>query len=738
MRLNLNDIRYIINESYNRLMLTEISNNAIETLLKKYNPQFVNLMDKTIKELDNWETVQLPPQTIKGRSVSLRTTPQYAGAIILSSLGVTDAEIQQHPNMKIKDYMRLKLLKEFQINRGQGPIKYLRGIIRICCDNNEGINFFTINHAPDKRLLKKFRQIINHIYTNDLDFNEDLNGLTLVQLNKIIGAKMRVSAYKEWLANRKQEEEVQNTFGEYKVVPINSHEEASRYAKYTAWCVTHSQSNYDGYTGDGSRFFFCLKNGFKNVVRRRGEECPLDEYGLSMVSVLIRQNGTVKHITTRWNHDNEGEDNSNLHTLEQVEQILGIPEDVFLADIAPAEFESSDVEEMMKQGIDMGQFLKKGQRKGDMYEVYFESDARKRNIMKDGKLLLKEWYSEIVHFEGNYFRCRKEIDGDYNYVENLCDENGAVFPNDINYILVDIFDEEQEIFNIKSYENNKLNLIKKGETTPLLPRDIKSILGFHQGIGLVNEGGGQYNFINENFEFLWETPNELKIPLYVSKPWNNGVLTIEREGYYTYYDIYNNRLLTSELFQSVAPFEKYIGLVNGQKGRNFVKRNGELVSDEWFRGPVSLENGYFSCRLRGESLLISNKGDIIMRAPYCEFNSFNGRYGCATKNRGLGMVIFDAEGNELHTIEDAEYGEVYGDKFLVTGLNGGLDYNHSILYDINGNTLTNKLTIVRNGDRKTILFDEQKRIYYLADDINHVFQKINNIDDTLSSVQQKL
>jgi hypothetical protein len=457
-----------------------------------------------------------------------------------------------------------------------------------------------------------------------LDFNEDLNGLTLVQLNKMVGAKMRVTAYQEWLANRKQEEEVQDTFGEYKVVPINSHEEASRYAQYTSWCVTHSQSNYDGYTGDGSRFFFCLKNGFENVMKKRGEGCPLDEYGLSMVSVLIRQNGTVKHITTRWNHDNEGEDNPNLNTLEQVEQILGIPQDAFLADIAPAEFESSDVEELINQDIDIRQFLKKGRTKGDMCEVYFESDSRKRNIMKDGKLLLKDWYSEIFYFDGRYFLCRREI-GDYSFMENLCDENGAVFPNDIHYKLIDIFDEDKEIFNIKSYENNKFNLIKKGETTPLLSRDVKNIIGSHQGICLVNEDGGQYNFINENFEFLWETPNELKIPLYLSKPWNNGVLRIERNGYYTYYDIYNNRLLTSELFLSVESFGKYIGMVDSEKGRNFVKRNGELVSDEWFRGTVPLENGYISCLMRGESMLISDKGDVIMKAPYREFNSFNGK-----------------------------------------------------------------------------------------------------------------
>jgi hypothetical protein len=142
--------------------------------------------------------------------------------------------------------------------------------------------------------------------------------------------------------------------------------------------------------------------------------------------------------------------------------------------------------------------------------------------------------------------------------------------------------------------------------------------------------------------------------------------------------------------------------------------------------------------MHGESMLISDKGDIIMKAPYREFNSFNGRYGCATKKSGLGLVIFDAKGNELYTIRDAEYGEVYGDKFLVTGLDGGLDYNHSILYDINGNTLTNRLLIVRSGERKTILFDEEKQTYYLADDINHVFQKIDNIENAISSIRQKL
>ena len=94
------------------------------------------------------------------------------------------------------------------------------------------------------------------------------------------------------------------------MIPINNFEEASKYSSYTSWCVTQTSSAFNQYTSDDAQFFFCLKNGFENIEKNKGEECPLDEYGLSMVSILMNSNGEVKHITTRWNHDNEGEDNS--------------------------------------------------------------------------------------------------------------------------------------------------------------------------------------------------------------------------------------------------------------------------------------------------------------------------------------------------------------------------------------------------------------------------------------------
>lgn len=49
MRLTINDIRYIIKES-KKLLLTEISNNAIETLFKRYMPEYKHLL-KTVEKL---------------------------------------------------------------------------------------------------------------------------------------------------------------------------------------------------------------------------------------------------------------------------------------------------------------------------------------------------------------------------------------------------------------------------------------------------------------------------------------------------------------------------------------------------------------------------------------------------------------------------------------------------------------------------------------------------------------
>jgi hypothetical protein len=78
----------------------------------------------------------------------------------------------------------------------------------------------------------------------------------------------------------------------------------------------------ESYTSGGiGQFYFCLKNGFENVPREKGEGCPLDEYGLSMVSVVVNGDGNLIWCTCRWNHANGGTDN--IMDTKQVSQLIG-------------------------------------------------------------------------------------------------------------------------------------------------------------------------------------------------------------------------------------------------------------------------------------------------------------------------------------------------------------------------------------------------------------------------------
>jgi hypothetical protein len=67
---------------------------------------------------------------------------------------------------------------------------------------------------------------------------------------------------------------------------------------------------YQSYTKNGlGRFYFCLKPRFEKVERIEGEDCPMDDYGKSMIAISVNDDGSLNTCTCRWNHDNGGNDN---------------------------------------------------------------------------------------------------------------------------------------------------------------------------------------------------------------------------------------------------------------------------------------------------------------------------------------------------------------------------------------------------------------------------------------------
>ena len=217
--------------------------------------------------------------------------------------------------VRLVDYFRIYLMKTFDINRGKGPVEYLRGIARIAC---EDLDFFGYNANQSDIAL--FKQLVLFVYNNPDDisikYDSNLNGLSFDEFKKQVNDIRKAF-------NIRMRSKTGNVKGDrkYKVVAINSGSEAEKYGRYTTWCITHG--SYSSYAKNGSRFYFCLEDGFENVKKEVGPGCPLDRYGLSMVSVLIDIDGEPTIITTRWNHEHDGENNENFHTVEQFEKVMG-------------------------------------------------------------------------------------------------------------------------------------------------------------------------------------------------------------------------------------------------------------------------------------------------------------------------------------------------------------------------------------------------------------------------------
>lgn len=176
--------------------------------------------------------------------------------------------------------------------------KFILGATRMYCNGelSDGANISMLN--------KYLRYIASDAHVNEYDQN--LNGLSLEKIDERFGtiAANDLDAEKE--AFSKQDFSLNN---DYDIVPIDSFEDASEYSQYTDWCVTEDPTMYDNYTSGGlGRFYFCLKKGFENVPMEKGDNCPLDEYGLSMVATSVNSDGSCNTITCRWNHANGGND----------------------------------------------------------------------------------------------------------------------------------------------------------------------------------------------------------------------------------------------------------------------------------------------------------------------------------------------------------------------------------------------------------------------------------------------
>ena len=345
----------------------------------------------------------------------------------------------QHQNidMPLIIYYKAKFCSLFDINRGKGPIKYVPGLARISF-KELGLDMTRLidenNYPQEIGTLKNLVRFIECTSELNEKFDEDLNGLSYFELYDKINPMRKT-------ANRLNQErlsslKLKNT--NYRIIPINSQKEASRYRRYTSWCITTMIDQWENYTRFGRRFYFLLKDGFENVPRPSDPAAvgaPFDEYGLSMISVLVDMEGEPAYVTTRYNHEFNGENNPDLYTAEQVQNITGIN---FYKELKPY-----TREELHSMGIipfdEVPELLASGQNIYKMFdemedwsdEFYRISLNDRYNLLnkKSNTLLYRRWYNDIYNFYEGF--AGVELNGKYGFIDKTGRE---VIPCKYDYV----------------------------------------------------------------------------------------------------------------------------------------------------------------------------------------------------------------------------------------------------------------------------------------------------------------
>ena len=363
--------------------------------------------------------------------------------------------------------------------------KFLLGVTRLYMEGqlNNGNAIANLN--------KTLKYIASDAHVNEYDFN--LNGENLDTLVDRFKGVAKDDLETSMNASNARQLTVNNN---YTIVPIDSPEDASKYGKYTSWCVTHDENMYNSYTNNGSgRFYFCLYKGFENEPKIEGEGCPLDNYGLSMIAVSITMEGEVNTITCRWNHDNGG--NDSIMTIEQLEDVIGRN---FYQTFRPYTRDElhakgvvlfDEVQELLNDGkIPEEIFNKVGNFSEGFARVILNNKCNFINT--NNQLLSDTWFDKCGDFYDGFARVR--LNDKYNFINT----NGQLISNTwFDYCFN--FSEGFAIVKL----NNKYNFINtNGQLISNTWFD--SCTEFYDGFACVYLNG-KYNFINTNGQIISNT-----------------------------------------------------------------------------------------------------------------------------------------------------------------------------------------------------------------------------------------
>ena len=246
----------------------------------------------------------------------------------------------QHGMNRFIDFLVLNLKGQVGISHGNGPEQYIVGIARVLCQDLGFYSFGANINGGGIIGFSKLMKLIDKMPEFMLDgevLDKNLNGLTYEELMEKFAPRMEVyrNEVKERLGQGRNVEDKH-----YKIIAINDTVnnqgmvEPDDYGKrvldmldnYTDWCICGQFGlwEYAQYLSNGGKLYILMQDGFRDIPKERGENCPLDEYGLSLIALIVGTDGLPDNVTTRWNHEFGGENHNNMWNAEQIQELTGI------------------------------------------------------------------------------------------------------------------------------------------------------------------------------------------------------------------------------------------------------------------------------------------------------------------------------------------------------------------------------------------------------------------------------
>ena len=417
---------------------------------------------------------------------------------------------------KADKFVRVDLRNDITPLRDKQIGKFTLGVTRM----------YLNNEIKDANTISDFNATLKLLSAHLNEYDRNINGLSAEEL---------ISKFKKVRENnvKKEKQEINRIkFGvsDYEIVKIDSFSDAKKYYKYTnpnsRWCLTHMDDMYDSYTCDGiNQIYFCLKHGFEDIEPDVGENAPLDEYGLSMLSIIVNEEGELAYCTTRWNHDNEGSDSA-MNAVE-ISKVVNVN----FYEVFKPNTKWKDMINNVKSRLSNGESPEKiFDRVSDFKDGCATVSLNKKYnlINKNGEFLSDKWFDYASDF----------IEG---------------------YAQVDL--------------NGKCNFINKnGEY--LSDEWFNAVYDFKDGCAIVLLRGMR-NFINKNGEYLSDKWFD-----YVYD-FKDGYAIVLLRGMRNFINK-NGEYLSDKWFDYASDFKDGYARVGLNDKWNFINKNGEIVLDKWF------------------------------------------------------------------------------------------------------------------------------------------------------------